>query len=333
MAARAIVPPYTVFTAADGTPLEAGFVYIGTAGLNPEVNPINVYLDAALTIPVAQPIRTLAGYPSSNGTPAQLYVNFVNYSITIRDKNGVLVVTAQNAAQILTAGNITNVPSGSIVATNVQAAIDELGARTSATRTIQKFLAGSGTYTTPANCVAIRVRVVGGGGGGAPAGTVITAGTAGGATTFGAVATANGGSGATNTASNTPGTGVLGVGLGFAVDGGRGTCGTYLPANYGSGGNGGSSYLGGEGGGGTPNGGFGTAAAPNSGSGGGGGGSSAGVSSGAGGSSGGYVESLVTSPAASYSYAVGAAGVGGTGSVANGGTGSAGLIIVEEYYA
>jgi len=126
MAARAITPPYTVFNDADGTPLEAGFVYIGTAGLNPEVNPINVYLDPALTIPVARPIRTLAGYPSANGRPAQLYVDFVNYSITIRDKNGVLVVTAQNAAQILTAGNITNVPSGNIASTNVQSALDEL---------------------------------------------------------------------------------------------------------------------------------------------------------------------------------------------------------------
>lgn len=153
MAARAIVPPYAVFTDRDGTPLEAGYVYIGTAGLNPEVNPINVYLDVALTVPVAQPIRTLAGYPSANGTPAQLYVDFLNYSITVRDKNGILVATTQDVAINLSAGNIANTPAGSISATDVQSAINELDTEkvslAGSTGTGGVVLADSPTITSP----------------------------------------------------------------------------------------------------------------------------------------------------------------------------------------
>jgi hypothetical protein len=44
------------------------------------------------------------------------------------------------------------------------------------------------------------------------------------------------------------------------------------------------------------------------------------------------VDTLVTSPAATYAYAVGAGGTGGGGNTASGGAGGAGLIIVTEYY-
>jgi hypothetical protein len=80
MSALSIQPTYPIFTDIDGQPLEAGYVWIGTANLDPQTNPINVYWDAALTILAPQPIRTLAGYPSNSGTPARLYVNS-DYSI------------------------------------------------------------------------------------------------------------------------------------------------------------------------------------------------------------------------------------------------------------
>ena len=54
--------------------------------------------------------------------------------------------------------------------------------------------------------------------------------------------------------------------------------------------------------------------------------------SGAGGGAGGYVETLIQSPAATYSYAVGAGGTGGGGSTASGGAGGAGYIVITEYY-
>lgn len=86
-----VTTPFPIFTDVDGNPLDDGYVYVGTAGLNPETNPITVYWDSALTIPAVQPIRTLGGYASRNGTPGQLYANAVNYSMLVKNKNSSLV--------------------------------------------------------------------------------------------------------------------------------------------------------------------------------------------------------------------------------------------------
>lgn len=98
MSALSIQPTYPIFTDIDGQPLEAGYVWIGTANLDPQTNPINVYWDAALTILAPQPVRTLAGYPSRNGTPARLYVNS-DYSIRVMNKNGSIVYNAPSATE------------------------------------------------------------------------------------------------------------------------------------------------------------------------------------------------------------------------------------------
>lgn len=80
--------PISSFLDVDGKPLENGYVYIGTAGLNPVANPITVYWDAAATQVAAQPIRTIGGYPSNNGVRSRLYVNAVDYSIKVTNVNG-----------------------------------------------------------------------------------------------------------------------------------------------------------------------------------------------------------------------------------------------------
>jgi hypothetical protein len=98
MSALSIQPTYPIFTDIDGQPLEAGYVWIGQANLDPQVNPINVYWDAALTIAAPQPIRTLGGYPSRNGTPARLYVNS-DYSIRVMNRNGSTVYSAPSATE------------------------------------------------------------------------------------------------------------------------------------------------------------------------------------------------------------------------------------------
>lgn len=98
MSALSIQPTYPIFTDIDGQPLEDGYVWIGTANLDPQTNPINVYWDAALTLPAAQPIRTLAGYPANSGTPARLYVNS-DYSIRVMNKNGSVVYSAPAATE------------------------------------------------------------------------------------------------------------------------------------------------------------------------------------------------------------------------------------------
>jgi hypothetical protein len=98
MSALSIQPTFPIFTDIDGQPLEDGFIWIGQVNLDPQVNPINVYWDAALTLPAGQPIRTLAGYPSNSGTPARLYVNS-DYSIRVMNKNGSVVYSAPAATE------------------------------------------------------------------------------------------------------------------------------------------------------------------------------------------------------------------------------------------
>jgi hypothetical protein len=95
MSAPSIKPPYPAFAGVDGLPLDNGYIWVGTVNLSPQVNPIAVYWDSALTIPAAQPIRTLNGYPVYQGTPARFYVNS-DYSIQVLDSNGSLVYTSLN---------------------------------------------------------------------------------------------------------------------------------------------------------------------------------------------------------------------------------------------
>jgi hypothetical protein len=91
MSALSIEVPFPVFYDRAGEPLENGYVWIGQANLNPQTNPIQVYFDKNLTQPAAQPLRTLAGYIANAGTPAQVYVDAVDFSILVQDKNGTMV--------------------------------------------------------------------------------------------------------------------------------------------------------------------------------------------------------------------------------------------------
>lgn len=208
--------------------------------------------------------------------------------------------------------------------------------------TVQRFLTGSGTYTTPAGVKYIKVTMAGGGGGGAGSGTGTPgAGGDGAATTFGTLS-AGYGTGAA-TALNTGGTGgsnSVSITNGILLKDCPGQDGAYgnLINGFAAGGTGASTPLGGGGRGGVGGTSQGLAGEANSGSGGGGGGSPGGGSSyaGAGGSAGGYIETIITSPASTYSYAVGAGGAfgtaGGGGSAMQGGSGADGVIIIEEYY-
>jgi hypothetical protein len=95
MSALSIQPPYPAFAGIDGLPLENGYIWIGTVNLNPQVNQIAVYWDAALTIPAVQPIRTLNGYPVYQGTPSRFY-SATDYSIQVLDSKASVVYTSLN---------------------------------------------------------------------------------------------------------------------------------------------------------------------------------------------------------------------------------------------
>jgi len=114
MSALSINPPYPVFTDTEGQPLEDGYIWIGTANLNPLTNPIVVYWDAALTLPAGQPIRTVNGYPSRAGTPARLYANS-DYSIQVQNKNGSVLYSAPMATDRVSDAIISTIDSSQVM--------------------------------------------------------------------------------------------------------------------------------------------------------------------------------------------------------------------------
>lgn len=122
MSALSIQPTYPIFTETDGLPLENGYIWIGTANLDPQGNPINVYWDAALTILAPQPIRTINGYPSRNGTPGRLYVNS-DYSIRVQNSKGSLVYSAPAATE-----RYSDIVIGTIDASEVTFTASDAGA-------------------------------------------------------------------------------------------------------------------------------------------------------------------------------------------------------------
>ena len=79
--------PFPLFSDNNGELLESGYIYIGEAGLNPETSPINVFWDKDLLYPAAQPIRTINGLPSRDGTATPLYTASSDYSLLVKDKN------------------------------------------------------------------------------------------------------------------------------------------------------------------------------------------------------------------------------------------------------
>jgi hypothetical protein len=205
--------------------------------------------------------------------------------------------------------------------------------------TRQQFTSSSGTYTTPAGVLYIKVTCVGGGGGGSGSGTGGgNAGSGGGTTTFGTALLSAGGGASIGSSAN--GTSPAG---GAASGGDVNLAGSYggvlelggLLAGSGNtgGGTGAPGYLGmGAGGGG-----FGGVVGFNGsgfGAGGGGAGGSATLFAGQGGGGGATVLKTITSPSATYPYAVGTGDTGGTAGTSGhaGGNGSAGVVIVEEYY-
>lgn len=128
----AIQTPYVHYTDKSGQPLQNGYVYFGTANLDPQVSPITVYWDAACTIPAQQPVRTLNGYPVWNGTPTNVYATVDNFSSKIYDQNGNLIVYKPvydflPYPTLVDASAVSYTPSGAgAVATNVQSKLREM---------------------------------------------------------------------------------------------------------------------------------------------------------------------------------------------------------------
>ena len=103
MAYAQVYPNFNTWHDTDGTPLNNGYVYIGTAGLDPVSNPISIYYDQALTNPASQPLRTTNGYIANNGSPAPIFINstVLSYSLTVKNNAGTTIFTNLNVNQVL----------------------------------------------------------------------------------------------------------------------------------------------------------------------------------------------------------------------------------------
>jgi hypothetical protein len=107
--------PFPLYADTDGKPLDNGAVYFGLPNQDAQTQPKPVFWDAAGNIPAAQPIKTLNGYTVRAGTPAQVYVDG-DYSITVRNRKGGMVVYARTSAEFSNAQvvqtNVDNLTSG-----------------------------------------------------------------------------------------------------------------------------------------------------------------------------------------------------------------------------
>jgi hypothetical protein len=97
--------PYDIFLGLDGLSLELGKIYIGTENADPESSPKTVYWNEDGSVTALQPIRTLAGYPDRDGSPAQMFTSG-KYSIRVRDSqdNQVFYLASAGSSESVDAG-------------------------------------------------------------------------------------------------------------------------------------------------------------------------------------------------------------------------------------
>lgn len=293
---------------------------------------------------------SVRGINSSSTTKVIRLHNRSSAEVTIEHEHA--SATAADRITIYGGGAITIAAQGSMelyycVADSRWKIVSAFPQNTFLAPSVTSYTSGSGTYTTPAGAKWLRIKIVGQGGGGGGSSTQAAGdggvGAAGDPSTFGtSLITANGGNGggaagaaggvgASAGTVNSPAIAIIN-----AIGGGGGS--SFVMASGATNacsGHGGNSALGG----GAPSqySNTGTAGAANTGGGGSGANINTGgaVIAGAGGGSGNFIEAIIPSPAASYSYSVGtAAGGGGSAGTSGsaGGPGGSGFIVVEAHY-
>lgn len=83
--------PVPTFLDTNGRLLDGGKIYVGVAGGDPVTSPVDCFWDEALTIPAAQPIRTIGGLIVNGATPAPVFTGAADYSMRLADANDVQI--------------------------------------------------------------------------------------------------------------------------------------------------------------------------------------------------------------------------------------------------
>jgi hypothetical protein len=91
-----------------GNPVVNGYIYIGTYGLDPVTNPISLFSDSALSVPIANPVRT-----DSYGRPTtDVYFSEAQYSYTLKTSALVTIEGPKNRDAIPTAASVASSQAG-----------------------------------------------------------------------------------------------------------------------------------------------------------------------------------------------------------------------------
>jgi hypothetical protein len=83
--------PIPIYIDGRGALLDAGSIYIGEANKDPLLFPVAVFFDSALTIPAAQPLRTLSGVIVNGQNVVTVFTAADDYSMLILDADGLAV--------------------------------------------------------------------------------------------------------------------------------------------------------------------------------------------------------------------------------------------------
>ena len=96
-----VTNPLPIYLDGRGALLDGGYIYVGQPNLNPEIagNRLQLYWDGGLTLPAAQPLRTLGGVVVRGQNPAVVFLAEANYSMTTRDSDNVLVDNIPSAIE------------------------------------------------------------------------------------------------------------------------------------------------------------------------------------------------------------------------------------------
>lgn len=92
-----ILNPVEQYFDLEGNPLQSGYLYFGEVYGNPVTQPVMVYFDPEFTIPAAQPIRTINGFPVRAGTATGIYAPD-DVSILVQNQNKEQVIYIQSSA-------------------------------------------------------------------------------------------------------------------------------------------------------------------------------------------------------------------------------------------
>jgi len=87
-----------------GKPVVNGYIYVGTYNLDPVANPISLFSDSALSVPIANPVRT-----DSYGRPTtDIYFAESQYSYTLKDSASVVIEGPKNRDAIPTQASVAS---------------------------------------------------------------------------------------------------------------------------------------------------------------------------------------------------------------------------------